>query len=160
MRSDCVVSVLSFLLSMATVMVVFGQHQQWILMTGQSVELDMQIEKVNAALEDRRFLKDLVQKQLEERKKMVVDLETEMANLAQDEQKKKADNEACQAEKKTKDEELAGKQKEKADTEAALKTETDAWNETIGALTKQIEQHSKVCEFVKDDPMARKLCDK
>ncbi|KAM4630358.1 uncharacterized protein ACJ7VT_000051 [Polymixia lowei] len=159
MRIEWVVSGLSAMVSIGLAMVVFGQHKMLTKLNVDSMELDIQVEKLDVVRKDRGFLRGLLDKQLEQRKSTVDELEAEVAKLAPEEQKKKTENDACQTDKTKKNEELEAIQKEKTDTEAKLKTESEAWTQELATLKQQVEQRSKVCDFVKKDSAAEKLCD-
>ncbi|KAM9339869.1 uncharacterized protein ABDE67_015597 [Symphorus nematophorus] len=101
-----------------------------------------------------------MEKLMDQRKKAWEDLEATMAKLNTDMEKKKTENDACQAEKKTKAEELASAEKEHTETQATLKAEADAWNQEINTLKVKLTEISPVCDHVKSDPLAQKLCAK
>ncbi|KAM7373318.1 hypothetical protein PAMP_008181 [Pampus punctatissimus] len=73
-------------------------------------------------------------------------------------QKKKAENDACQAEKKRKDYVLTAIQNGNAKTEGLLKAESDALNQEISTLKEQLFGYTKICDYVKDKAQAVILC--
>ncbi|KAK2830489.1 hypothetical protein Q5P01_018420 [Channa striata] len=80
---------------------------------------------------------------------VVNDLEASLVKLNSELEKKKTENDACQAEKKTKSEELAAKENEKIKTEATLKLESDTWNSEINKLQAELTTYTPICDYVK-----------
>ncbi|KAM7373317.1 hypothetical protein PAMP_008180 [Pampus punctatissimus] len=81
-------------------------------------------------------------------------METSVNELLLKFQKKKAENDVCQAEKKIKDDELAAIQNGNAKTEGLLNADSDAWKQEISTLKEQLLGYSKICDYVKDKAQA------
>ncbi|KAK2920988.1 fibrinogen- and Ig-binding protein-like [Channa argus] len=158
MRVYWIVSTLSALVSMVALMIVMSQYQLLTRLKGRSEEMRMQSEKLYGELMNEDMFKATLENLLGQGQKVANELEATVVKLGSEMEKKKTENDACQAEKKTKSDELANAEKEKTNTEATLKAESDAWNKEIHTLQAQLAAYSPVCDYVKNNTLSRKLC--
>ncbi|CAK6949279.1 hypothetical protein EPR50_G00147850 [Scomber scombrus] len=90
--------------------------------------------------------------------KFMKNKERMVARLLQKLEKKKTENGTCQADKKKKAVELARIQNKHKKIKVALKKESDAWKEEINTLTAQLFGHRAICNYVRNNTIAVKLC--
>lgn len=99
MRVVLVLGGLTILVSMGLALIVFGQHLTEAKLTLQNLHLgQMQRARVNQ-LKERQWLENLLKGQLDWKKKNVEEMGAEVNKLTEEEEKKKTEVEACQADK-------------------------------------------------------------
>lgn len=158
MRFLWIVSILSTLVSMGLLVIIAGQYQVLVMLDKGSEKLQMVSQELDNERANKETFKVTVKKLLVQRTKVVQDLEAELAKLSPELEKKKTENDACQAEKKTKTGELASVEKKHTETEATLEAESDAWKDEIISLRRQLTGYRLICDHVKKDPLALKFC--
>ncbi|KAM7373319.1 hypothetical protein PAMP_008182 [Pampus punctatissimus] len=124
----------------------------------ENEKLKLKSEELDSQYTNEDLQRESVVKLVAMGKKLVQGMETSVNELLLKFQKKKAENDVCQAEKKIKDDELAAIQNENAKTEGLLKADSDAWKQEISTLKEQLLGYSKICDYVKDKAQAVKLC--
>ncbi|XP_045081934.1 pollen-specific leucine-rich repeat extensin-like protein 1 isoform X2 [Coregonus clupeaformis] len=96
---------------------------------------------------------------LDKTKAQVDTLGSELPPLQAAEAKKKSELEACQGEKKHAADEVGAVEAENSNSKTEFEKQKAAWEAEVTSLKQQVEQHSKVCAFVKKDSVeGRKLC--
>ncbi|KAJ8000321.1 hypothetical protein DPEC_G00203620 [Dallia pectoralis] len=161
MKVAVVLGVLTTLIIMALVIIVYGQQLTQGKIILQKMQLGQKIRARTDQLKEREWIENHVKAQLEWKKKSVVDIESEVKLQNEQEKNHKTASEACQAEKKIKTDVLVPIQKELSDLQAKLNTQKETWNGTINSFKKQMEQRSKICDFLKKDikdPNVTKFC--
>lgn len=159
MKASLVISTLATLLSMAVAIIVFGQRQMISRLSESLQQIQTTVQMRAEAIEESRYLHNLLQQQLEKVKKNVQELDTELPKQKEELKKKQASLEDCKTKKANTDGEVAGQQKEQTDTEATINHEKESWAGEIATLKVQIQQESPVCSFVKRNSTdAKKLC--
>ncbi|KAK6326902.1 hypothetical protein J4Q44_G00025470 [Coregonus suidteri] len=95
---------------------------------------------------------------LDKTKAQVDTLGSELPPLQAAEAKKKSELEACQGEKKHAADEVGAVEAENSNSKTEFEKQKAAWEAEVTSLKQQVEQHSKVCAFVKKDSVeGRKL---
>ncbi|KAL0962572.1 hypothetical protein UPYG_G00341900 [Umbra pygmaea] len=161
MRVAVVLGVLTTLISMALALIVYGQHLTEAKLNLQNLQLDQSERARTGQLKERQWIVNLLEGQVESKKKNLEEMDVEVKKLTEEQGKMKAEIDTCLATKKTTEDELAPIQKEMSDIEASFNTEKETWNGEITNLKKQMEERSKVCDFVKKnstDAYVMKLC--
>lgn len=99
MRFQWIVSILSTLVSMGLLVIIAGQHQVLVLLDKGSEKLQMESERLDNEHTNKELFRVTVEKLLVQGTKVVEGLEAAVAQLGQEMEKKKAENDVCQAEK-------------------------------------------------------------
>ncbi|CAG5885950.1 unnamed protein product [Menidia menidia] len=158
MRSCWILSTLTILVTLGLVLVILGQYHEMLTIDRKTESLKVFKGRFDTRLlyEDR--FKDSIEKLLSEGQSMTKTLETALETLGQEVEKKKTEQDACQAEMKTKKEEVESSEASNKQTTDALKAESDAWQQETNTLKAQLTQVSPICEYVKKKDEATKLC--
>lgn len=158
MKIAWVMTTVSAVVCTAASMVLFGQYALWTKLYNDEVEQRAKYQSFDATFNERQFIKNTLQNQLELQRKTVSEMEGEREKATLVEKQKAADLDFCKGDRKKKDEALAVAQKEQADTEVKVSKEGEAWEAEITSLKKVKEQPSKVCLYIKKDTLGAKLC--
>lgn len=99
MRVCWIVSILSTVVSMGLLMVNTGQYQMLAILNTRNEKLQKQSEKLYNQFLDEEIFKVTVENLVTQGKKVMKNLEDTVAKLNSEMEKKKTENDACQAEK-------------------------------------------------------------
>lgn len=160
MKLAWVMTTVSAVVCTTACMVLFGQYALWTKLSVDEVEQRVKYQTFDATFNEKQFIKNTLQNQLEQQRLTVNELEGEREKATIDEKQKSTDLDFCKGDKKTKDQELAVKLKEQEDTEVKLSKESGAWKAEIVSLKQVKEQPSKICPFIKKNSVGEKLCAK
>lgn len=156
MRFQWSVGILCTLVSLGLTIIIVGQRQVLVLL--ERNDLPVELDKLNTQLSNLNIFKDSVEKLLNQGNKEMKDLDDSMAKLAPVIEGKKGQIDDCQAEKKIKNDELEDLEKESMQIEENLKSESGAWNLEISNLKEQLVGYREICDYVKKNTLAMKLC--
>ncbi|GAA6227308.1 uncharacterized protein si:ch73-347e22.8 [Lates japonicus] len=143
---------------MGLLVIIMGQLQVLGMLEKATEDLEIKSQALDDKITNEDLFRVTADKLLRQGQKVVEDLEGTLAKLSAEMEQKKTENDACQAEKQTKNEELAGAESAHTETEATLISESDAWNQEIATLKAQLTGHSPICDHVKNNTLAVKLC--
>ncbi|KAJ3608938.1 hypothetical protein NHX12_023466 [Muraenolepis orangiensis] len=117
MKLAWVMTAVSAVVCTTACMVLFGQYALWTKLSVDEVEQRVKYQTFDATFNEKQFIKNTLQNQLEQQRLTVNELEGEREKATIDEKQKSTDLDFCKGDKKTKDQELAVKLKEQEDTE-------------------------------------------
>lgn len=158
MRGYWIVIILATLVALGLVMVVQSQYQMEDIMNKKTEALTVALEELSNEYLSQDSLKVSVEKVWQKSQKAAEELDAEINKINAEMERKKAENDACQGEMKTAKEELADAQKTHEETKIVLEAEIETWNQEIKTLKVTLTQNSPVCDYVKKDAKAEKLC--
>ncbi|KAM6974353.1 uncharacterized protein LKV04_015997 [Tautogolabrus adspersus] len=158
MRFQWIAAILLSLVSMGALVVVMGQYQVMNIMTKVEEKLKMDRQKVGNLYVNEDFIKVTMERQLALRSKVLGDLDAEVAKLGPVLEKKKTEIATCEAEKNTKTDDFTSIKKEQNETAASLNAASNAWNQEINILKELLTGYRSICDHVKNNTLALKLC--
>ena len=80
-------------------MVLFGQYALWTKLSGDEEEQRLRYESFDASFNEKLFIKNTMQNQLDQQRKNVVEMEGEREKATLEQQQKAADLDLCKANK-------------------------------------------------------------
>ncbi|CAL8396980.1 unnamed protein product [Gadus morhua 'NCC'] len=139
-------------------MVLFGQHALWTKQSGDEEEQRLKYETFEATFQEKLFIKNTVQNQIDQQRKYLEEMEGERGKAHIEQQQKAAELDDCKANRKVKEQEFADTKTEVASVEDNLSKMRAAWAEQIATLKRDHMQPSPICAFIKKDTLGAKLC--
>lgn len=115
-------------------------------------------DSVDAELMDRNSLRDRIQAVVDKAVKKMKNLETELTKLSADNKLKVNEDKQCLAAKAAVKHEVETKQNEYKEAQETYKREREMWEAKLKNLTTQMEQRSKICDYVKMGSDVVKFC--
>ena len=90
---------LAVMISMGLVVMIFGMERSREMMLPGIDRLGIKIRQLNALLEDRDFLRQLLQVQVDKQESLVKDLDVNANRMTSERDEKRSENGVCQVEK-------------------------------------------------------------
>ncbi|CAL8364790.1 unnamed protein product [Arctogadus glacialis] len=158
MKLSWAISALSAVVCTTACMVLFGQHALWTKQSGDDEEQRLKYETFNATFQEKLFVKNTVQNQLDQQRKYLKEMEGEREKADLEQQQKAAELSDCKANKKKMEREFADTETEVANVKNNLSKMRAAWAEHIATLKRDHMQPSPICAFIKKDTVGARLC--
>lgn len=143
---------------MALLIIIVSQKQLLLVLNKRLERQERGLEDFNKQYMRVDSLKGSLEQLLAKGTEELQGLQAALTGFSPAIEERKTKIDACLAAKNTIHDELVGAEKTNAEAKDAFKPESDAWKQQIDTLNAQLTGHRSVCDHVKDDPAARKLC--
>ncbi|XP_069032265.1 uncharacterized protein [Embiotoca jacksoni] len=158
MRHLWIIVILPILLSMGLLIVVIGQHQVMDRFDKRTDNLRAELGQLYIRCVEQELVKISLENLLARGINALRDMKIAVIRLESEIEKKKSESETCQEEEKTRKEELGYIQQSFSEMKVNLERDSGAWKQEISTLKTQLTEYRPICDHVKKDTQAVKLC--
>ncbi|XP_048058393.1 uncharacterized protein si:ch73-347e22.8 [Megalobrama amblycephala] len=118
-------------------------------LTNEMEFVEAEVRETEHSIESYNLAVEHTQKEMDNADKEVKELQDEVGKLTSSKEEKDKEVKACKDSVAVLNNDVTAVEKEKSDTDGNFASEKTKWSEELNGLTKQLQESSQVCAYVK-----------